>query len=175
MAKSTPKLHDTSRRVKLTRDAARRADCLRDAKGNYVRQRVYWDTDNKGFGLVANKESKTWIAQARVNGVPKRITIGQYGDSWTVDKARKEAAELLASMRKGNDPTAGDPDSVTLGEAWEVFKEALHAEGAAPKTLRRYEHCVTHYLKTWLPRPLASITRRRATPTPRTRQGDRRG
>ena len=98
-------------------------------------------------------------AQARCNGQPRRITIGKYGD-WTLDKARKEAARVLASLRSGVDPTTGDPDRITLGEAWVDYKKDLIKAGKSPKTLRRYEHLATHYLKGWFNRPLASISRR---------------
>jgi len=47
----------------------------------------------------------------------------------------------------------------TLAQAWILEEDTLRAKGRSPKTLDRYEHTVNLYLKGWLKKPLAEITR----------------
>lgn len=64
-----------------------------------------WDSDLKGFGLkVTPSGSKIYVAQGRINGRPKRYTIGRHGSPWTPDQAREEAGDILHAMSKGEDP-----------------------------------------------------------------------
>jgi len=81
-------------------------DCLPPApgevnsKGKPVRQKLYFDLQLKGFGLVVGKKRKTFIVQYDIQGHTTRVTIGPYG-VWTVDQARKKSKELLLQMIKG--------------------------------------------------------------------------
>lgn len=69
-------------------------------------QAFYWDTDPRGFGVgVTPGGTRTYVAQARINGKSTRIKIGVHG-RWTCDEARKKARELLMGMDKGIDPRA---------------------------------------------------------------------
>jgi integrase len=65
-----------------------------------------WDEDLKGFGLkITPSGAKIYVAQGRINGRPKRYTIGRHGSPWTPDLARQEAEDILYAMSKGEDPT----------------------------------------------------------------------
>lgn len=65
-----------------------------------------WDEDLKGFGLKVTKSgAKIYVAQGRINGRPKRYTIGRHGSPWTPELARTEAEDALYAMSKGIDPT----------------------------------------------------------------------
>lgn len=76
-----------------------------DAVTSAERDIFLWDSDTRGFGLkVTPGGAKIYVAQGRVNGRPKRYTIGRHGSPWTPDDARKEAAEALRAMAKGEDP-----------------------------------------------------------------------
>lgn len=70
------------------------------------RDKFYWDTQDKGFGLkVTPLGRRVFVAQGRPKGTKKeaRITIGQFGP-FTVDQAREVAREHLRAMRAGLDP-----------------------------------------------------------------------
>lgn len=68
-----------------------------------------WDSELPRFGLrVRASGAKAYAVQYRnAHGTTKRLTIGQPGELWTPDAARKRARELLAMVERGDDP-AGD-------------------------------------------------------------------
>jgi hypothetical protein len=53
-------------------------------------QVILRDTALRGFGLRVTKGSMSYIAECRVNGRPRRVTIGRC-DLLTPEEARKEA------------------------------------------------------------------------------------
>lgn len=59
-----------------------------------------WDSELKGFGLRVSASRKSFVAQARVDGKSKRITIGPYG-VFTPKQAREQAQKELVKMMKG--------------------------------------------------------------------------
>lgn len=69
---------------------------------------MVWDLDVKGFGVrVTASGGRTYLLRYRMGGrdTPIRtLTIGQHGSPWTVEQARKRAAELLTLVRSGRDP-----------------------------------------------------------------------
>ncbi|MGB1428850.1 MAG: Arm DNA-binding domain-containing protein, partial [Cycloclasticus sp.] len=69
-------------------------------------QEFYRDTELTGFGLkVTNTGNKTYIVETRINGKPKRMTLGKHGHL-TAEQARKQAQILLGEIAQGNDPVA---------------------------------------------------------------------
>jgi hypothetical protein len=62
----------------------------------------YWDRGPgsvTGFGIcVTSSGERTYVAQSRVNGKSRRVTIGKHG-VWTVETARKKAQEILLGRR----------------------------------------------------------------------------
>src|SRR3954471_10549502 len=91
MARSCETLKLTKRHV----DAA-----LPQADG---KQRLYFDTDLRGFGLCVGAKAKTYFAQGTVRGRFQRVTIGRHG-VFTVDQARREAQQVLAKIARGTSP-----------------------------------------------------------------------
>ncbi|TPG41381.1 site-specific integrase [Sphingomonas koreensis] len=71
---------------------------------------MLWDGELKGFGVrIIASGTRTYILRYRMGGrgTPIReITIGQHGSPWTVDQARRRAAEILMQVRLGHDPVA---------------------------------------------------------------------
>ena len=68
--------------------------------------RLYWDSDLRGFGLrVTAAGAMAYIAEARVDGKTRRVTIGRHG-TFTPDQARKKAKTELGRMADGTDPSA---------------------------------------------------------------------
>src|SRR5687768_9475615 len=64
-----------------------------------------WDSEVKGFGLrIKPSGVKSFVLKYRVGGQTKRCTISKVGSPYTVDEARKIAANLLWDIRDGADP-----------------------------------------------------------------------
>ncbi|MDG1287904.1 MAG: integrase family protein [Rickettsiales bacterium] len=132
------------------------------ALAEHGKQKFYWDTELRGFGLRVGSASKTFIVQKDMNGKSKRASIGRYG-TWTLEEARKEAREHLVQMDKGVDVAAEKrkvaAESITLVEAWALHKEAMKRKNASPNTIDDYERAVNTHLSKWKNRNLADITR----------------
>jgi len=67
------------------------------------------DDELKGFGLaIMSSGVKSYFVEYRLPGGRKaakgRISIGKHGSPWTPELARREAAEILAQVRRGVDP-----------------------------------------------------------------------
>ena len=71
---------------------------------------MVWDPELKGFGVrISANGVKTYLLRYRMGGrdTPIRtITIGHHGSPWTLEQARKRAAELLTQVRSGRDLVA---------------------------------------------------------------------
>lgn len=72
-----------------------------------------WDSLLPRFGVrVTPAGARIYLVQYRAKAAPgeraktRRITIGQHGKPWTVEKARDEAKPLLAVVDLGRDPFA---------------------------------------------------------------------
>jgi integrase len=85
---------------KLTDRIAKSAAAPTDGKA----QRIYYDTEVKGFGLRVTKGgARSFILNYRVHGVERRYTIGSHPD-WKVSPAREEAKGLKRLVDQGRDP-----------------------------------------------------------------------
>ena len=77
-----------------------------DARVADGRDRIVFDSQLSGLGLrITPTGKKIFVAQARVAGRKRRITVG-YAPDMLLSKARLEALQTLAAMRSGIDPTA---------------------------------------------------------------------
>lgn len=129
-------------------------------KGKVV---FYFDSDLKGFGLRVSGETKTFIAQARVNGNKVRCKLGRYGVV-TPEQARKLAIKTLAELASGVNPNqekkAQEAQEMTLREVFETYKESkLASGGLKPKTIQVYESALNRSFPDWLDKPIVNITR----------------
>jgi integrase len=128
---------DTSR-VRLT---AGRVEAFTCPAGKS--QAFLWDTDAPSLMLRATPTGrKTYAFEGRLNGATVRVAIGTAKD-WSLDAARKRAAELKQQVDRGLDPRelerqqqaareaekaaqvaqveAYRLDGVTVGEAWAAY------------------------------------------------------
>src|SRR6516165_3936333 len=86
-------------------------------------QELTWDTELKGFGVLASgtSNSRTYIVQRPVRGRKVRRAFASVTEV-SLTEARDKAGELLYQMRQGIDPNAikqrGMP---TLREALEAY------------------------------------------------------
>ena len=77
-----------------------------DAQAGDGSDRIVFDSQVSGLGLrITPTGTRIFVAQARVGGRKRRLTIGFAADM-TLSKARAEALQALAAMRSGVDPTA---------------------------------------------------------------------
>ena len=75
-----------------------------DAQAGDGSDRIVFDSQLPGLGLrITPTGTKIFVAQGRVGGRKRRITLG-FAPDMTLAKARTEALQALAAMRKGIDP-----------------------------------------------------------------------
>lgn len=67
------------------------------------KERSYVDAHLQGFGIRVGKRKKSWYIEKRVNGKPKKKTIGLY-PLMTPEEARKAALEGLGRLASGKKP-----------------------------------------------------------------------
>ena len=124
-------------------------------------QLVYWDTELTGFGVLAGARQKTFVLERRINGKPRRVTLGRVGQI-TVQKASQDAEQLLGDMVGGIDPVerkrAQTAGGMTLREGWELTKEAMKKKNRSQTTFDDYQSKIDCHLWDWLDLPLAVIT-----------------
>ncbi len=127
-----------------------------------TRQKLYFDTRLRGFGVCVGTTTKTYFVQGYVKGRSTRPTIGRHG-VLTVEQARKKALKLLAQLEDDIDPTEEKRKQrvrgFTLREALELYLGTLKATNRSARTIDGYKYVIEKYLKDWLDRPLAEITR----------------
>lgn len=149
----------TSIQVKLTKTAVDDARPL--VVDGMPRQRLYLDTELKGFGLCVGAKTKTFFTQRDIGGKTVRVTIGRYG-VFTVAQARDEARGLLIKMTKGVNPNREKERrrtaSMTFGEA--LLMHLGSNKRRSERTTSGYRYLADQYLADWLNRPLMEFTRK---------------
>jgi integrase len=122
-------------------------------------QIIFRDDRLPGFGLRVTPGSKTYVVEARLNGVARRISIGKVG-VLTAATARKKARRMQAMMATGKDPMVEKARkqivAVTLQE---ILEQYLSVRNLRPKTVCVYSYMVPRCLGDWLDRPVVAITR----------------
>ncbi|MGJ0391163.1 MAG: tyrosine-type recombinase/integrase [Methylocystis sp.] len=78
---------------------------LIDGLGEIAGRQIIWDSEIRGFGLLALPSGvRSFIVQYRnETGRQRRLTLGRYGVI-TADEARKAARDALSTVAKGADP-----------------------------------------------------------------------
>ncbi len=116
-------------------------------------QKIYRDSELKGFGLRVTPGSMSYIVESRVNGSSRRVTIGKC-DEMTPEKARREARRILGEMSQNKVPTAKQ-STVTLREVRDQFLEVRKLK---PNSVRSYRSLLDRCVSDWLDLPITSIT-----------------
>jgi Arm domain-containing DNA-binding protein len=108
------------------------------------KQKLYWDSDLKGFGVLCSgaTRAKTFITQGAVNGRTRRITISP-ANVVSVAEARQRAREIIASFYRGEDPKA-PRRTPTLRQALADYLAARHS--LKPKSARDFRAVIERYL-----------------------------
>lgn len=123
-------------------------------------ERLVWDTELVGFGLrVTAKGKRSYIAQRRVNGKTRRVTISQHG-LYTAEEARKKVRTALGNMTEGEDPAVTKARrkvmATTLRDATEGY---LRDRDLKPRTVADVRRQLNGAFLSWKDRPLVEITR----------------
>ncbi len=108
--------------------------------------------------MVTRTGHRSFYLCQRVNGRPEKIHIGPFPE-WTVEQARRRAAELRGDIAKGINPAERKRTAragMTLGELFERYIERAKLEHRTwAEHQRRYD---TH-LSVWKGRKLSQISR----------------
>jgi integrase len=133
---------------------ARLTDALIESLTPDGRDRLIFDDRQPGFGLrVTPAGSKIFIAQGRVAGRKRRITVGHY-PATKVAKAREDALQALADMRRGTDPAvvrtarlkAAAAGQMTVTELAEKWLDDHVRPKLKPRTVEDYERLVAQHI-----------------------------
>ena len=120
---------------------------------------VWWDTDTQGLGLRITKTKKVFIAQGRVKGVTRKVTLGQYGHL-TLFQAREMAKDELGRIAQGIDPAAvrrkNKAENVTLEQ---VVASYLKSKDLKPNSIKDIKKHRDLNFKDWKNNPLCRIDR----------------
>ncbi len=124
-------------------------------------QAFYRDSAIPGFALrVTSGGVKSFIAEKRINGKVRRMTLGRYGHL-TVEQARREAMQLLGMVATGKDPIAEKKakqvKSITLLDAFEDYLKTR--KDLKPSTIHDYRRSVTGPLSGWQHKALIDISK----------------
>jgi integrase len=100
--------------------------------------------------------NKTWAVRCRLNGRPRKITIGRY-PVYGLAEAREAAARILRSVSEGRDPVRPNAGSVEATVA--QFMERHARRKYRPSTLRECTRTMGRAVAAWRGRRLDSITK----------------
>ena len=100
---------------------------------------VFWDRSLAGFGVrVYPSGRKVYVVQTRAGGKSRRVTVGRHGEI-APDRARKDAAMIIARLKAGLPPVETEPQSpptvVDLAERYRREHVAVHCK---PNTVKHY-------------------------------------
>jgi len=123
-------------------------------------QAFLWDSETRGFGVRLTPTARTYVAQARVNGVTRRVTLGKHG-ILTVQGARKKAIKELVKMLEGKDPVVEKKralaQSVTLKQVVTAYlKDRRSLKDSSKADILKH---LNNAFSDWADKPIASITR----------------
>lgn len=124
-------------------------------------QVLVWDDELRGFGVRLTPGGRVYIAQGRVDGKSRRVTLGKHGVI-TADEARRKARKALAALSDGVDPVAEKARkkalAVTLRQVADDYI-ADRRDKLRPSTVKNINRHVDTNLATWAAVPVANITR----------------
>lgn len=143
-------------KIKLTKSAIEKLHAP-DPSG---RQRLYWDEELTGFGVLCSGKTnaKTYVVQRDLpGGRTRRVTIGRT-NVLDLDTARDRAKEKLATFYAGKDPKAGQRGDANATLQFVLDDFLASRPYLRPKSVRTYNHMIKLHLANWLDRPMRVIT-----------------
>lgn len=125
---------------------------------------IVFDDDTAGFGVRLRKTgSRIFIAQMRIGGRTRRISIGDVGRI-ELETARVFAKQFFAQSALGTDPIAARAEArakaaVTVGPTLELYLAAKESS-LRPVSFKQAVRCLRRYFSALHPLPVSSVTRR---------------
>jgi integrase len=119
------------------------------------RDRTFYDTVQVGFGIRALPTGvKTYVAKATVNGLRRKVTIGNAA-TMTLAKARREGREALDAIRRGQDPAKDKADrrraieyaGITVADLADRWMKEVVKPKRKPRTIDDYERIIAKNIK----------------------------
>ncbi len=125
-----------------------------DIRSPHKGQIIYRDDNLVGFGLRVTASQRAYIAECKVNGKARRITLGRHG-SLSADEAREQAAKLIEQMSARRLPSKRSTQAPTLKELLALYLDRRHLR---PTTVLNYKRVINGCLADWLDKPITMIT-----------------
>jgi hypothetical protein len=130
--------------------------------GGTLYERRFWDTELRGFGIIARPKTASFIFQRDLHGKSVKVTIGRVG-VWTVAMARARARELAVDMDRGINPNVvkrrAKARGITVKQALELHAADMKKRNCALSSIKLVEKELPMYLPDWMGRPLAELTK----------------
>jgi integrase len=119
---------------------------------------TYHDTKNSGLQLrITSTGTKTFSVYKRVKGgSPERVTLGRYPDM-TIEKARKEAANITLQMIAGKNPADRLREAKREMTLNDLFQEYMERKAAFNRRPDKPQATYRLYLSDWGKRKLSTI------------------
>jgi integrase len=111
------------------------------------------DDQVRGFAVRLTSGSVSFIAEKRVKGTVRRVTLGQHG-MLSLETAREQARKILAEMEAKIDPRPRKAPTLA-----EVLDDYVSNRRLRPRTVASYRDNVRYYLKDWQDLPVSEITK----------------
>jgi integrase len=128
-----------------------------------ARDGFLWDTELAGFGLkVTPAGARVYVVQYRAGRRLRRYTIGRHGSPWTPEAARREAARLLGTVARGEDPAQSkqaakaEPTFAAFAQRYMADHAELHKKPSTVKDQHSLLRC--HLLPAFGRLRLSAIT-----------------
>jgi len=147
--------------MRITKSFVDKIDLPQPTAEGKPTQAFYRDSAIPGFGLrVTSGGAKAFIAEKRIHGKVKRITLGRYGNL-TVEQARNEAMQLLGQVAAGKDPLAERKARVIQGTTLlQAFEDYLATrKDLKASTIHDYRRSIDGPFADWQDTPLTAITK----------------
>ena len=119
---------------------------------------TFYDSKTPSLALrVTSTGTKTFVIYRKINGKPERYTIGKF-PMVTIEQARLQAAEINATIAKGDSPNESKRairDEMTLEDLFDLFLEK-HAK-LHKRSWKKDQDQFNRYLLPWKSKKLSTI------------------
>ena len=119
----------------------------------------YYDEQVNGLLIrVTSKGTKSYMVFRRINGVPKKNTLGTY-PNMTIEQARSEAIKTIGLINEGINPNQITNEQLSKQTLTleKVFKDYQRSRGTnlEESTIKGYSFIINNQLGDWKKTPLS--------------------
>ena len=103
------------------------------------KETVFRDRGLSGYGVRVHPSGrKVYVVQTRVAGKSRRVAVGRHGDI-APDRARKDAAKIIARVKAGLPPVEAEPEAPPTVADLAIRHRREHiAMHCKPNTIKHY-------------------------------------